>query len=124
MQHFLIHLAPDPREPFFYQDYKQITKTLKKTFSKNLPLTIVTVNHGKHKNNTTEKKNLLQSNKLAKHIQSKQKNPNPGEKTNKTNGKMLKEIPKTQFETISPPPKNLFQPTSSFNPQLTSTAMI
>jgi hypothetical protein len=70
------------------------------------------------------KKNLLQSNKLAKHIQSKQKNPNPGEKTNKTNGKMLKETPKTQFETISPPPKNLFQPTSSFNPQLTSTAMI
>jgi hypothetical protein len=105
MQHFLLHVAPDPRELFFYQDCLQvdnqdIEEILKEFDPHNLSLS----NHQPQQIlKQCHRNKLVSPNKLAKYQQSKKR-----EKTNKTHGKMLKErkCPKPSLEQYPHHPKN------------------
>ena len=103
MHHFLLHLAPDPREPFFYQDCLQVdNQDVEEILKEFAPHNLSLSNHQPQKTQKQHHGNkLISPNKLAKYQQSKKGRKN---KQNKWKNAQGKEMPKTQFGTISPPP--------------------
>jgi predicted transcriptional regulator len=86
MHHFLLHLAPDPREPFFYQDCLQVDKhnieeTLKEFALCNLSLS----NHQPQKTQKQHHRNITRFTQQTSKV--------PAIKTNKQTNKQTEKSP-------------------------------
>jgi lipid II:glycine glycyltransferase (peptidoglycan interpeptide bridge formation enzyme) len=102
MHHFLLHLATDPREPFFLSRlptsryYHNIEETLKEFTLCNLSLS----NHQPQKTQKQRHRNITRFTQQTSKV--------PAIKKKQTNGKMLKERnrPKPSLEQYPHHPKN------------------